>query len=433
MLARRIATAIVSNRRVFTSLVKNPTEHSSGSASLHQLSSHYEKILAQQNYIDDPEQRKLLAKLAHLKDAIESQRSASPVSHHHHGGFLSALFRKSSLPSPISKSDELSFTPTIRGMYIFGGVGCGKTAMMDIFYDCLAISSKHRTHFHSFMLDVHMRLHKWRQSHAGGMDPVPSVAAGLVNNSWVYCFDEFQVTDVADALIMKSLFSTMLRLGAVFLITSNRAPEELYQGGTQRAEFIPFINLVNKTHDIHRMPALLDYRTLGQRNQGMYTLASAQLPNPLWSVFLMLAKDSHVFVKPTVIPVMMGRELAVPHSAGTIAYFSFDALCCKPLGAADYIAICRSYRVLFIEGIPLLRDRNEVRRLITLVDNLYESRIKVFFSAAAPLHALMLGLDPNSDELFAWDRLVSRVTEMQTNEYWIQCENRQFHHANSVA
>jgi predicted ATPase len=423
MLARRTTTKVVSNWKFFTSSVKNPTEHSFGSASLCQLSAAYEKILARHNYIDDPEQRRLLEKLARLKDAIDSQSSAAPVDSPH-TGFLSTLFQKSFLAPSFSKSNELSFNPKIRGMYVFGGVGCGKTAMMDIFYDCLAIKEKQRTHFHSFMLDVHVRLHKWRQSHAGGMDPVPSVAAGLVRNSWVYCFDEFQVTDVADALIMKSLFSTMLKLGAVFLITSNRAPEDLYQGGTQRAEFVPFINLLNKTHDVHRMPALLDYRTLGQRNKGMYTLTSVEIPNPLWSVFLMLAKDHNVPMKSTVISVMMGRELAVPHSAGIIAYFSFDALCCKPLGAADYIAICRSYRILFIEGIPLLRDRNEVRRFITLVDNLYESRMKVFFSAAAPLQSLMLGLDPNSDEMFAWQRLVSRVTEMQTNEYWTQCESR---------
>ena len=413
------------HRRSFASALHKSSEQTSGATSLHQLSAAYEKILVQQNYVDDPEQRKLLAKLAHLKDAVESQRLAAPVDSNQPAGFLSSIFRKVYSAPSVSKSDELSFTPRIRGMYVFGGVGCGKTAMMDIFYDCLSINGKERTHFHSFMLDVHVRLHKWRQSHAGGMDPVPSVAAGLVRNAWVYCFDEFQVTDVADALIMKSLFSTMLRLGAVFLITSNRAPDDLYQGGTQRAEFVPFINLVNKTHDVHRMPSLFDYRTLGHRNQGMYAVASAEKSNPLWNVFLMLAKDHQVSVKPVVLTVMMGRELHVPHSAGLIAYFSFDSLCCKPLGASDYIAICGSYRVLFIEGIPLLRDRNEVRRFITLVDNLYESRVKVFFSAAASVQSLILGLDPTSDESFAWDRLVSRVTEMQTNEYWTQCDRHQ--------
>jgi len=419
MLARRAATFLASKRSFVSAM--NTSENSSGTSSLRQLHSAYQKILDQKNYVDDSEQRKLLEKLAHLKDAVESQRNASPVDSHQPVGFLQSIFRKS---YTASNSDELSFTPRIRGMYVFGGVGCGKTAMMDIFYDCLAIDSKQRTHFHAFMLDVHVRLHKWRQSHAGGMDPVPSVAAGLVRNAWVYCFDEFQVTDVADALIMKSLFSTMLRLGAVFLITSNRAPEELYQGGTQRAEFIPFINLVNRTHDVHRMPALLDYRTLGHRNQGLYAIFSVDNPNPLWKVFLVLAKDRQISVKPAVLTVMMGRQLVVEHSAGSVAYFSFESLCCKPLGASDYIAVCGSYTVLFIEGIPLLRDRNEVRRFITLIDNLYESRVKVFFSAAASVDSLILGLDPNSDEIFAWDRLVSRVTEMQTNEYWTQCDNR---------
>jgi predicted ATPase len=323
---------LVANRRLFGHVAKHRAQRFFGSVCLDQLSAAYEKILAQHNYVDDPEQRKLLVKLAHLKDAVESQRCAAPLSHQP-PGFLSSLFRKSSLASSVSKSDELSFTPRIRGLYVFGGVGCGKTAMMDIFYDCLAIKNKHRTHFHSFMLDVHMRLHKWRQSHAGGMDPVPSVAAGLVQDSWVYCFDEFQVTDVADALIMKSLFSTMLKLGAVFLITSNRAPDDLYQGGTQRAEFVPFIHLVHKTHDVHRMPALLDYRTLGQRNQGMYTLASVSIPNPLWNVFLMLAKDYQVSVEPAVLSVMMGRELAVRARA---------RVC---VAAVQRLYICFRYRI----------------------------------------------------------------------------------------
>jgi predicted ATPase len=406
-----------------------PTEQAVEAASLHQLSAAYQKFLVQQNYVDDPEQRKLLAKLARLKGAVESQRFAAPVDSHRPLGLLSSIFLKYNSPTCSFKSDELSFTPRIHGMYVYGGVGCGKTAIMDIFYDCLSISSKQRTHFHTFMLDVHVRLHKWRQSHAGGMDPVPSVAAGLVQNAWVYCFDEFQVTDVADALIMKSLFSTMLKLGAVFLITSNRAPEDLYLGGTQRAEFVPFIDLVNKTHDVHRMPSLIDYRTLGHRNQGMYAITTAENPNPLWNVFLMLAKNYRVSMKPAVLSVMMGRELAVPHSAGSTAYFSFDSLCCRPLGVPDYMAICGSFRLLFIEGIPLLHDRNEVRRFITLVDNLYESRIKVFFSAAAPVESLISGLDPTSDEAFAWKRLVSRVAEMQTNEYWSQCDSRNLHHA----
>ena len=428
MLARRTAIAVDFSWRKFAAAVCTSTEHAAASSS--QLSAAYQKFLVHHNYIDDLEQRKLLAKLARLKDEVETQRFAAPADSHEPVGFLASIFRKSPSTVSVSKSAQLPFTPTIRGMYIFGGVGCGKTAMMDIFYDCLAVNKKQRTHFHSFMLDVHMRLHKWRQSHAGGMDPVPSVAAGLVQHAWVYCFDEFQVTDVADALIMKSLFSTMLRLGAVFLITSNRAPEELYQGGTQRAEFVPFIDLLSKTHDVHRMPAQLDYRTLGHRNQGMYVVASLDNLKPLWNVFLALAKDQQVSVKSDVLTVMMGRTLAVPHSAGDVAYFSFDALCCKPLGASDYIAICGAYRVVLIEGIPLLRDRNEVRRFITLVDNLYESKVKVFLSAAASVNSLMQGLDPNSDEMFAWDRLVSRVTEMQSNEYWTQCNERRAHHVN---
>jgi predicted ATPase len=423
---------ITFHRRSFACTRNQPAAEALEAASLHQLSAAYQKILVQQNYVDDLEQRKLLAKLARFKGAIESQRCAAPMDSNQPLGFLPSLFRKSkSLFAPsASNSNMQPFTPRIRGMYIYGGVGCGKTAMMDIFYDCISINCKQRTHFHSFMLDVHDRLHKWRQSHAGGMDPVPCVAAGLVQNAWIYCFDEFQVTDVADALIMKSLFSTMLKLGAVFLITSNRAPEDLYQGGTQRAEFVPFIDLLNKTHDVHRMPALVDYRTLGLRNQGMFTMTNTENPNPLWNVFLMLVKDHQVSLKPAVLTVMMGRELAVPHSAGSIAYFTFDSLCCKPLGASDYIAICGSYRLLFIEGIPLLRDRNEVRRFITLVDNLYESRVKVFFSASAPVQSLISGLDPTSDEAFAWDRLVSRVTEMQTNGYWSQCDSQNSRHSN---
>jgi predicted ATPase len=430
MLARRARIIMASNKMFFSSIVKIASEHAVGPAPICQLSAAYKNMLVHQNYVDDPEQRKLLVKLAQMKDVIEAQRFATPAVSPAPFGFLSSIFREPFSSSSIFKSDEMKFTPRIRGMYVYGGVGCGKTAMMDIFYDCLAIKSKQRTHFHSFMLDVHIRLHKWRQSHKGGMDPVPSIAAELVRNAWVYCFDEFQVTDVADALIMKSLFSTMLRLGAVFLITSNRAPEELYQGGTQRAEFVPFIHLLNKTHDIHLMPAVLDYRTLGQLNQGMYALASASNPNPLWNVFLAFAKSNQVSVNPAVLTVMMGRQLHVPHSAGYSAYFSFDSLCCKPLGASDYIAICQSYRVIFIEGIPLLRDRNEVRRFITLVDNLYESRLKVFFSAAAAVHSLLSGLDPNSDESFAWNRLVSRVTEMQTNEYWAQCDHQRSHRVN---
>lgn len=314
-----------------------------------------------------------------------------------------------------------------RGFYLWGEPGCGKTFMMDIAYRCAPMGSKKRTHFNSFMLDVHHRIFKWRQSRSKEElgDPIVPLARALASDATFLCFDEFQVVDVADAMILQRLFAELFALGTVVICTSNRPPRDLYLNGIQRDRFLPFIDLLQEQCTVVAIGGDVDYRKLGSMLSTTYftplgETASQHMDAAFTST---LRGDTE---KPTTITVAkVGREIRIPRAGNGVARFTFDQICRANMSAADYIAIAAAFHTIFIDSIPKLKldDINAIRRLITLIDELYQSRTRVVISAdALPLELFLTGDKGKYDEVFAFDRTVSRLMEMQSQEYQDQIE-----------
>ncbi|CAM6087558.1 unnamed protein product [Calypogeia fissa] len=380
----------------------------------------------------DPNQIAALQPLERLHQELEHYTPSAP-------GFTSKLF------SSIIRQKE-----TPRGVYIYGGVGSGKSLVADIFFHCSPVKSKRRVHFHQFMLDVHKRLHQ-RETMSGNKaekrDLIETVAEDLLKAGWLISFDEFQVLDIADAIILKRLLECLFRAGAVMVASSNRAPSELYKNGLQRELFLPCIELIRQRCHIHLFrPDAPDYRLIGARPDGKGALSTVwHMPlnkdtrQKLEKSFAELAGNR--VVGPTVLKEG-SRRILVPRAAGGIAFFSFDELCGTPKGAADYVAIASSFHTLFISDIPrMTRSHGELaRRFITLVDILYEQRVKLIVSAdadpgllylprveeeqvgpvGAPKDDNRLGSTSSyeeKDEEFAYARTVSRLNHMQTADY----------------
>jgi cell division protein ZapE len=311
------------------------------------------------------------------------------------------------------------------GLYIWGDVGRGKSMLMDLFYAAAPISPKRRVHFNAFMVETHARIHEWRQldPHArarrpefvreAGDDPIAPVAHAIANEATLLCFDEFQVTDVADALILGRLFEQLFARGVVIVATSNTAPDRLYQGGINRQLFLPFIALIEENLDVIELNGPLDYRL--QRMEGMplyMTPLGADADAAMdaaWHRLTDMKKG-----EPRTLTVL-GRKLNVPETANGAARLSFDELCVEALGAADYLAIAQAFSTLFIDRIPVMgpEKRNEARRFIVLIDTLYDEGVKLVCSAAAPPDALY----PEGDGADAFRRTASRLVEMQGRDY----------------
>lgn len=299
-----------------------------------------------------------------------------------------------------------------RGIYIWGDVGRGKSMLMDIFFGSVPITAKKRIHFHSLMLGIHRNIHLLRQKHID--NPVRHAAKDIAKKTSLLCLDEFQVTDVADAMILGKLFHNLLEENVTIVITSNRAPEELYLGGLQREKFLDFVKLIRKHMDIMELASPHDYRM-----QKIKSLKSVYLhplnkkhDTELHDIFANLSNNSET--SETILEVQ-GRKLKVAKSAGKIASFTFAELCEKPLGAADYLAIAHRFDTVFISGIPLLspEKRNEARRFVTLIDNLYDNRIKLICTA----DAIPEKIYQSGDGTFEFHRTVSRLIEMQSEHY----------------
>lgn len=314
-----------------------------------------------------------------------------------------------------------------RGIYIHGGVGRGKSMLMDLFFAGAPVAARRRVHFHAFMLEVHAKIHHWRQmseaerrrqSGSGGDDPIPPVAAEIAQGARLLCFDEFQVTDVADAMILARLFTELFARGVVVVITSNRAPEALYEGGLNRQLFLPFIDLLRQRLDIFELDGPTDYRLDRLGGAPVYYWPADEKATRALSVTFYRLTDHEVGDRAAVGPdeiEVQGRKLFVPIASRGVAVFSFKRLCESPLGAADYLAIAWRYHTVIIVGIPTLgpEKRNEAKRFVTLIDALYENNVKLLCSAAAPPDKLYV----EGHGHFEFQRTVSRLMEMQSQEY----------------
>lgn len=362
--------------------------------------SRYDRLVATGAIEDDGGQREMVRALDRLCGTLNSRRLANKSS------ALGWLFGQQAEPLP-------------KGLYLWGGVGRGKTLLMDLFFQSLTVRGKRRTHFHAYMADVHRRIHDWRQKlKAGeveGDDPIRPVATALAREAWVLCFDEFAVTDIADAMILGRLFTAMFEAGVVVVATSNVPPPQLYRDGLNRALFLPFIDLIEERMSVRELASRTDFRLekIGE-TPAYFTPINGAAHAALDELFRRLTGGAPA---KSVTLSVQGHPVAVPQQAMGVARLTFEDLCSRPLGASDYIALARSYHTVLIDGIPVLGpdQRNEARRFITLIDVLYERHVKLFASAAAEPDELFRA--ETGAEAFEFARTTSRLHEMRSQEY----------------
>ncbi|MCF8473284.1 MAG: AFG1 family ATPase [Emcibacter sp.] len=314
-----------------------------------------------------------------------------------------------------------------KGLYIHGDVGRGKSMIMDLFYETAPITKKRRVHFHAFMLAIHQAMHEWRyMDKASRMalhgtvqdDPILPLAKKIAKESLLLCFDEFQVSDVTDAMILGRLFSSLMALGVVMVLTSNRPPDDLYRDGLNRSLFLPSITLIKDKLDVVTLNGPIDYRLERMKGMDVYyhplgNLATEALSKAFWRL-----TDHEVADRTKVGPQelqVQGRKIFVPVADKGVAVFSFKKLCGAALGAADYLEIAWHYHTVIMVGIPRLgpENRNEAKRFVTFIDILYENNVKFLCCAEVAPEKLY----EEGQGHFEFQRTVSRLIEMQSQEY----------------
>jgi cell division protein ZapE len=305
------------------------------------------------------------------------------------------------------------------GLYVHGEVGRGKTMLMDLFFQASPVRYKRRAHFHEFMAEVHERIYGFRQAIARGElpdgDVIALTASAIFEQAWLLCFDEFHVTDIADAMILGRLFARLFELGTVVVATSNVAPDDLYKGGLNRALFLPFIAQISEHMAVLRLDARTDFRLEKLAGVKMWlvpadAVAAASL-DKAWA-----RMTGNAPCRPRDISIK-GRTLHVPCSAHGAARFSFAELCERPLAASDYLRLARDYHTIMIDRIPAMDypERNAAKRFITLIDTLYDNGVKLMASAAAD--PLSLYLASEGVEANEFKRTSSRLIEMGSESY----------------
>ena len=348
----------------------------------------YRALVAEHKLTGDPEQEAVAAaldSLAHALAAYEPNKKS----------FLG--FGKAQTPP--------------HGLYIHGPVGRGKSMLMDMFFDTVAFVPKLRTHFHDFMARVHRDVKHWREAEPG--DPIPRVAAAIRAETALLCFDEFQVSDITDAMILGRLFNALFELGVVVVATSNRHPRELYEHGINRQLFVPSIELIEARMEVLKLDGPIDYRLARlERSRVYFTPLGKEADAALDEVWHDLTGMAHG--GPGELEVL-GRKLLVPEQAKGVARFTFDQLCVAALGPQDYLAFADNCHAIVLQGIPLLTvaQRNEAKRFMMLIDALYERSVKLVCSAAAAPAELY----HSGDGAFEFERASSRLIKMQTPDY----------------
>lgn len=307
--------------------------------------------------------------------------------------------------------------PPPKGLYLWGGVGRGKSMIMDLFYEHVPIEQKQRVHFHAFMQEVHRRVHAFREAQKAGKvgdkDPIPALARVIADQAWLLCFDEFHVTDIADAMILGRLFEALFAHGVVVIATSNRHPKDLYKDGLQRDRFLPFIDVFLGHMDVMEVVAERDYRLERLQTMDAYIApsgpdADAKLEEDFDALTI------GVSAQPTTLEVN-GRAIEIMKTAEGVAFVDFEELCAKALGPGDYLAVAGRFHTIILRNIPKLgpQNRNEAKRFVTLIDALYEAKVNLICSAAVQPTELY----NEGDGAFEFERTVSRLMEMQSPEY----------------
>jgi len=355
---------------------------------------------------DDTHQRNLIQELQHLHDNLMGYRPPRVIMptvetlKPKKKGFFGSLFGSRGGEEGMS----LNVSPDLpKGLYMYGDVGSGKTMLMDLFYDTLPenIHSKTRIHFHNFMQETHKELHKMKMQHGNDIDAIPFVAANIAEKSSVLCFDEFQCTDVADAMILRRLIESLMAHGTVLVTTSNRQPTDLYKNGIQRDSFIPCINILQERLRVLNLDSTTDYRRIPRPPSGVYHHpldAAAARHVEHW--FRFLGDFEHDPPHPTTQKVW-GRDLAVPRASGRACHFTFDELLGSATGAADYIELMHSYNAFIVTGVPGMnyRSRDLARRFITFIDAVYEARAKLVLTTTVPLSQLFMSKTEASEAI----------------------------------
>jgi len=321
------------------------------------------------------------------------------------GGFLSRLLRL----SPADGADE----DRPHGLYLVGEVGRGKSMLMDLFFAAADVPRKQRIHFHRFMQNVHMRFHAFKRAHPEIEDPIPPLADSIASDSALLCFDEFQVNDIADAMILGRLFQALFERGVVVVATSNTPPDDLFKGQPGRDAFLPFIDLIKQKLDVLALDSGRDFRRARLRGMRTWLVpADARADRALDAAFAELTGGATP--RPETL-IVMGRKLTVPTAAEGVARFDFDTLCGTALGAGDYLALATHFHTLILDGVPILSPANYdvARRFITLIDTLYDHRVKLVASAAAMPDQLYR----HGENAKMFERTASRLDEMQSDDW----------------
>ena len=330
-------------------------------------------------------------------------------------GALEALER---LERDLSRKGLFGSRPDVRGVYLWGPPGRGKSMLMDLFFACAPEAKKRRAHFHAFMARVHDLIGQWRKGdrktrqsvfgQSKGDDPIAPVAALIASESRLLCFDELQVTDIADAMILGRLFEALFDLGVVLAVTSNRDPGDLYRDGINRQLFLPFIDLIRGRCEVVAVAGERDWRR--ERLQGRQVWFSPDDADSraafeaLWSELKGEEPEEPAHLS------VLGRDVVIERTAGGLARATFAELCARPLGPQDYLAVAGRFHTLFLDGVPRLSPANhhEARRLVTLIDALYEAKTRLVVLAGAAPDALY----PAGTGAFEFERTASRLTEM---------------------